>query len=270
VPDLRVEGGWFEAPFWIWQAGDRVRQRLLARQDGNVVRLSNGTQTITELPLSPEKEACCAVEALRAMQESGWRLRTRALTTTLFSRLCLADLFVHGLGGAKYDEMTDRLITRFFRLPLPEFLTLSATIRLPLQPHAVQPADESRLRRQLRELDYHSEKHLPADVPDEWASLVAEKSQLVAAQQAISAGRTLPSLYSELPGSGYDRFRRLQEVNRGLAGFTRPARDELNEELTRTTAQLAANAILQDREYAFCLYPAETLRRFMNHVCSAI
>ena len=48
-----------------------------------------------------------------------------------------------------------------FSLAAPGFLTLSATVRLPIAPLAVQREDESRLRRQLRELEFHSERDLP-------------------------------------------------------------------------------------------------------------
>ena len=48
--------------------------------------------------------------------------------------------------------MTDRLICRLFEIPAPDFLTLSATVRLPLASHAVEAADAWRLRQQLREL----------------------------------------------------------------------------------------------------------------------
>jgi hypothetical protein len=272
VPDLRQDGGWFEAPFWIWKEGDVVRQRLFARQEGKEVLLSNGTDVLAALPLTAEKEACCAVEALRDLQNRGWRLRTRALTTTLFARLCLADLFVHGLGGAKYDEMTDRLIARFFHLPAPGFLLLSATVRLPLAPHPVDPSDEVRLRRQLRELDYHSERHLPSAITPELAELVAEKNALIAAQHEVAAARGgEPSAQAPrgLP-AGFERFRRLQQVNRRLAQFTQPERQRLRDELTRTSEQLAANVVLQNREYPFCLFPAEKLQRFMDHVCSGL
>lgn len=272
VPDLAVKADWFEAPFWIWREGDRVRRRLFARQERNEVLLSDGGETIARLPLSPEKEACCAVEVLRELQNSGWRFRTRALTTTLFGRLCLADLFLHGLGGAKYDEMTDRLISRFFRLPVPDFLMLSGTVRLPLPAHAADEGDVQRLRRQLRELEFHSERHLPNPRPAEALPLVEEKCRLIEFQQAVSAARRGESLdWNETRGpQGYERFRRLQAVNERLSEFTRSGRTELQSELTRTLGQLAANGILRNREFAFCLFPADKLQRFMNDVCSAI
>ncbi|MSR60233.1 MAG: hypothetical protein EXS05_21770 [Planctomycetaceae bacterium] len=277
VPDLRTVDGWLEAPFWVWRQGDHVRGRVFARQQGDEIRLSNGSEVFATLPLTPTRDACCAVEVLAQLAGQGVRFRTRALTTTLFARLCLADSFVHGLGGAKYDEMTDRLIVRFFHLPAPGFLTLTATVRLPLAPHPVEREDERRLRRQLRELDFHSERHLPDSASDESARLVAAKRDLIARQQAQSAQRRGESVHccdapsaGQTPLRGFERFRRLQEVNRRLAELTQPQRARLTGELSRTVEQLAANAVLKDREFAFCLYPADTLQQFMDHVCSAI
>ena len=51
----------------------------------------------------------------------GIRLRTRALTTTLFARYVLGDLFVHGIGGAKYDELGDDWRRTFSRSTLPGY-----------------------------------------------------------------------------------------------------------------------------------------------------
>jgi hypothetical protein len=45
-------------------------------------------------------------------------------------------------------------------------------------------------------------------------------------------------------------------------------RRRIEEELSRTRQALAANAVWHDRDYAFCLYPAEKLQRFMDHACS--
>ncbi|HTI49735.1 MAG TPA: hypothetical protein VL475_02245, partial [Planctomycetaceae bacterium] len=51
VPDLRIDDGWYEAPFWIWEAGEVIRRRLLARQEGGEVLLSNGSKVLAALPL---------------------------------------------------------------------------------------------------------------------------------------------------------------------------------------------------------------------------
>ena len=68
VPDLATEGDWHEAPFWAWKAGDTRRARVFAH---------------------------------RGQTRPEGKLRSRALATTLFARLLLADLFVHGIGGGE-------------------------------------------------------------------------------------------------------------------------------------------------------------------------
>jgi hypothetical protein len=265
VPDLRRLDGWLEAPFRVWRAGDEVRRRVYARQDGVELRLSDGESVFAKLPLAPGREACCAVRELQQLESQGIRFRTRALTTTLFARLCIADLFVHGLGGSKYDQMTDRIVARFFGLPAPEFVTISATVLLPVPPLPVAAEDEHRLRRQLRELEYNSDRHLSGQAFAASRGLVAEKQALIA-QQADARRGPPTSAGARGSGSGYARFRRLQEIRRLLADATRADRRCIEDELTRTRQQLAANGILLDREYAFCLYPADKLKRFMDHV----
>ena len=50
--------------------------------------------------------AALAQSPYAGLQTRGIKLRSRALTTTMFVRLFLADAFLHGIGGAKYDEVT--------------------------------------------------------------------------------------------------------------------------------------------------------------------
>lgn len=269
VPDLREAEGWLEAPFRVWRAGECERKRVFARQFPGEVRLSDGKDVFVSLPLAPGMDACCAVRELQKLPARGIRFRTRALTTTMFTRLCVADLFVHGIGGAKYDQMTDRIVARFLGMAAPDFLTLSATLELPAPGEVAHPEDERRLLRHLRELDYNSDRHLPVELPDPTRQLVAEKRRLVAEQNDVRRMRESKDQAPQFAfEGGYGRFRRLQEVNRILAGQALSERRRIEEELARTRQQLAASAILHDRDYAFCLYPAEKLQRFLDHVCA--
>src|SRR5206468_3595384 len=89
VPALGTDGGWREAPFWVWRAEAPRRRALLVRQHARSMelRINGEDEPFLELPLSPDREACCAVEALRTLPARRIRLRTRALTTTMFARL---------------------------------------------------------------------------------------------------------------------------------------------------------------------------------------
>src|SRR5262249_54518695 len=106
VPDLGVEGDWRELPFWGWHKGECQRGRLFARQGSEGVELRVGQETWLTLSV---KEPDSMVHAWQQLGERGMKIRPRALTNTLFARLFVGDLFVHGIGGGKYDELTDEI-----------------------------------------------------------------------------------------------------------------------------------------------------------------
>ena len=59
------------------------------------------------------------VRAFLDLGKQGFKIRSRALTNTLYARLFLGDLFIHGIGGGKYDEVTDAIIRRYYRSSRP-------------------------------------------------------------------------------------------------------------------------------------------------------
>jgi hypothetical protein len=292
VPELKSKGDCYEAPFWVWRRGDSVRSRVFARQVGREIALSDGKVEFARLPLAPDREACCAVEVLRELPKQGIRLRARALTTTLFSRLCLADLFVHGLGGAKYDEMTDRIMSRFVGVTPPGFLTLTASLYLPLSENgSVTAEEESRHVRQLRDLRWNADRQLDSireraerralDLPSRDASadpetraLIAQKSALIAAfnsarsqsESDAAAGRTRSRTHSS---ANFERFRQMQELNRRLSEKAGPLAQRVSDELAQIRRRLATHSLLHDREFAFGLYPEDKLRRLVGSLFTA-
>ncbi len=177
--------------------------------------------------------------------------------------MCLADLFVHGIGGAKYDEMTDRILTRFFGVPVPGFLTMTATLHASLaEPFPVAPEDETRIQRLLRDLRWNPDRHVPPDHPES-ARLIAEKKTLVDELQSFDEPCCTRRARHARSLDNFKRFKRIHEINRQLAAFAADQERRASEELLEIRRQLAANAVLQDREYAFCLYPPGKLRRLM-------
>jgi hypothetical protein len=58
-------------------------------------------------------------------------LAPRALTLTMFFRLLLVDQFVHGIGGGRYDQVTDRIIETYFGVAAPAFSVTTATMFFP-------------------------------------------------------------------------------------------------------------------------------------------
>lgn len=261
VPELGQAGDWTETPFWMWKTGDDVRRQAYVRQVGREVELTDRADTTIRLPLSPEMDACCAVEVLRELPAQGIKLRTRALSTTLFARLCLSDLFVHGIGGAKYDEMTDRIIARFYGLEAPAFLTLSATVHLPLaEPFEVTADDIRALHHQLRDVGFNPERHAGGELPDDSRRLIAEKQRLIAEQQAAKTTGLTRSQRRKNRSANHRRNRRFQQIDRQLQPLATERRVELRTRMETLQQRFAANTVLRNREFSFALYPEPTLR----------
>lgn len=249
VPDLTIEDGWLEAPFWIWDQANPRRRRLFVKQQGDEIVLSDRHSIQQALQLSPESEGNRAAEQLADLAARGIRLRTRALITTLFARLFLGELFLHGIGGAKYDQVTDLLIRRFFGLEPPGYLTLTATLRLPIARQEVMSDDARRVERAIRDIAFHPERHVQGGNGVVQA-LVATKRQWI----------DTPAT----PENARHRCHEIRRVNEELQPWLRDERDRLLADREQISGALRTEAILASREYAFCLYPAEPLRRLMN------
>jgi hypothetical protein len=251
VPDLAAEGPWKEVPFWAWRSGQTQRGRLLARLTGTAVELRIGNEPGPTLPLNQDGSSAALVRGWLDLERQGLKVRSRALTNTIFARLFLADLFVHGIGGAKYDELTDAIIRRFYGFEPPGYLVLSATLRLPLPSFLASPEDRRRLAGQLRDVHYNPQRHLDAatQADPEVAALVAQK-QRWAAQLPVQ------------PNARRERFQQLRALTGRLRPYLADRERKLAHQLADCDWHLQVNRVVQRRDYAFCLYPEALLRGF--------
>jgi hypothetical protein len=246
VPDLAAEGDWLEAPLWAWRAGQVRRNRLMVRPTPAAVELRAGDEPWPSLPREPE----AMVRAFLDLGRQGLKVRSRALTNTMYARLFLCDLFLHGIGGGKYDEVTDAIIRRHYGVEPPAYLVLSATLLLPLPHSPATPDDCRRLRCEARDLFYNPQRHL--DGPRHTfvdSALVARKEALIREQPADRRGRR-------------ERFREIREVSERLRASINGKLAVARQGEAACDAALRANAILMRRDYSFVLYPEETLRPF--------
>ena len=255
VPNLTADTPWLEAPFWIWTDEDPKRRPLFARQQGDQMVLSDRHHLELTLDLTPEGEADRAVEQLAELPRRGVKLRTRALTTTMFARLFLGDLFLHGIGGAKYDQVNDLVMRQFFGLQPPNFLVVSATLCLPIDRARVTDDDHRQIRRLLRELDYNPQRHVDRTEASKQGEL-DKIDQLV--QSKLRWVQT-----AQTPENAQKRHQEITRVNASLQPWVAGKRSELIAQQEKTASALHTEAILSSREYAFCLYPEETLRDFL-------
>ncbi|HEX8521063.1 MAG TPA: hypothetical protein VF669_02320 [Tepidisphaeraceae bacterium] len=130
MPDLHVTPTSIEVPFWLDDLTDGRRERAQVWRDGE--RLYFVAPGGEELPLRADAEGWDAAKQLGDfLKRNRLRLSPRALTLTLFLRLLVVDNFIHGIGGGRYDQVTDRLIRSHFGIKPPKFAVTTATLYFP-------------------------------------------------------------------------------------------------------------------------------------------
>jgi hypothetical protein len=245
APELTRRGDVVEAPFWVWRADAPRRAKLFACRTESAIELRASDKTIGRVPL----DGGAFQSAWAGLSAAGWKVRPRALTLTLFTRLGLADGFIHGIGGGKYDEVTDEIIRRFFRLEPPGYAVVSATVRLPIRRFPATAEALHQAERQVRDLEWNPQRFPEASrrAPE----LVAEKARLIRAEPVEHADRRA-------------WFRALQRVTRALRPAVADRLRSATQNTKRARAELAANEILGSREYGWPLFPEGFLRNSLS------
>jgi hypothetical protein len=240
LPDLGREADRTETALWIYQPLHR-RQRLWVRRAGDRVELFAdaqlvGTVAARELAHNPDATL------------SPWVIRPRALTLTLWARLLACDLFVHGIGGAKYDRITDDIMRRYYRCPPPAYACVTATLRLPLPVFPVTAQTLEADRRRLRDWRFNPQRYLGAPP----AEMLAERERLIArsAQLRVDQAPRTERLKA---------YRAIHELNARLVELEPGRQADLLRRIERVERELASNAVAQSREYFYCLYPRAAL-----------
>ena len=250
LPDLAGGEDWLEAPFWVWRGGE-PRRALRVGLAGDARVLGDGEQEILHLSAADLADGKRTGERLKELRQRGYKVRTRALTTTTFARLVLGDLFVHGVGGGNYDRITDEIIRTFFGVEPPGYVVASATVCLPLALRGVSREELIRLLYFIRDLHYNPDRHLPTELrrDPQVEELVRTKWEHVGRR-----GKT--------PLERRRIFVTIREVNAELKRRLGEAPAEAERALERAREALAADAVLGSRSYAFCLFPQRLLREF--------
>jgi hypothetical protein len=182
-------------------------------------------------------------------------LRPRALTLTLFARVCLGDFFIHGIGGGKYDEVTDAIIRDYFGIESPAYQVLSATLHLPLPGFPGTDEDLRRAEQLVRDLTWNPQRHITraAAADPRVLRLVTDKITFAANEPPHSDHAARREWFCEL-----------HQLTERLRPFVADQLRDAETALARTRAEARANTVLRRRDYAWVLYPEGTLRPFLQ------
>lgn len=245
-PDLAATENETELPLWIWSRQNPRRKRLFLRRDGQQRSLTDREGTTILLPRHPADE----VDWWFAASASEIRIRPRALCTTLYSRLVLSDLFIHGIGGAKYDQVTDEIVRQWLGCEPPQFVTATATVWLPIRRPKESHVDVLEAEQLLRRMRYNPEVSvagLDDSIDPKLREAILRKQSLVASRPESGSRQA----WHESIVSANEAIRELaQDQLKSRAGACH-----------QTIDQGHLGETLRNRELPFCLYPQDKFPR---------
>ncbi|MCG6156197.1 hypothetical protein [Rubinisphaera margarita] len=265
MPDLVITQDLTELPFWVWSSENPRRKGLFLRTTGNVLELTDRNGWSVQLPADTTDSGLNRVEFLREIASQGIKIRSRALLTTLYLRLFVADWFIHGIGGAKYDEITDDLICRYFRFPPPDYQVASGTAYLPLK-RRIDPdeADPVELQARLRHAEENPELLLTVEQREQIADRLEEKQTLIRQREESRTEGLTKRQRRELRPRNQERHERLKQIRSELAALAEQPLQELREQIATARELQSQRTVSADREYPFCLYPLSKLQELQH------
>ncbi len=172
----------------------------------------------------------------------------------MFARYLLGDLFLHGIGGAKYDELGDAIARRFFGFEPPAYLTLSLTVWLGLETESAASVTQlHEIDRRLRELIYNPDRRLAHD--DTSPELLSD-----AVREGIAAKERARSMPETTRAERLERFRAIRRSNEALLAHVETFRAALRADRAGVLAGLQRKTLARHREYSLVLHSRARLR----------
>jgi hypothetical protein len=208
LPNLRNLDGRVELPVWAISPSGEAREPLWRDEQGQVwIKTSEWVAV---------KEGRWGIP-----DGSGWTLAPRAVAITAILRLLLSDLFIHGRGGGRYDQILNDVIENFWGLKPPQFVVASET-RV-IDPERLADLEAIEMSRASgREMQYRLERYLgqglfPSVIEQALHVLHEQRQQLRGERtDAQSEGRSLADLTHRLKDVDKQIQARIAEYIAGL------------------------------------------------------
>jgi len=262
IPDLDETQRRIETPFWLTHP-EHGRERLYATpcERADCVTLFAGATPLAEIRI-PDLVAAPANTLAAALGE--WGVRPRALAQTLYARIFACDLFLHGIGGAKYDQITDDLIRDFFGVRPPAYGCVSATLRLALPTFDATNESLDGARRERRDLSYNPQRYLTDAQRPAVAHLLEER------QRAIEASGRLRAKQRDNRQARKAAFDRIHAANQRILDTMTTQRASLDQRIAHLSREIAHNRVAANREWFFALYTTQQLRELRDEAWRTI
>ena len=202
-----------------------------------------GRRSFQFLVLTEEELA----SAWHALVQSGICIRPRALMTTLYLRCFVADLFVHGIGGGTYDELTDDIMRHWLGIEPPTFFTSSASLHLPFNNSQIEAIDPMSTSGQTGPA-IERELQLMRSVPERFLDRSIESERLLYERHA----RKIANI--PMRGSKRQWHQEVAQLKQQIEASIESKKRTALAKLTAFQHAGQQSKILRSREYSFVLF----------------
>ena len=256
LPDLMEKGFVIEMPFWIWEEGKQRKSLYASVSNGSRISILCENKMIEHFDfgeMNRSTDNLKNLERLKALISKGIKIRPKAIANTMYSRMFFSDLFIHGIGGAKYDLITDEIIREFFGVEPPTYATISATLYLPYKPFDVSDEDINKMKHAVKDMGYNPDRYASRGIMKDagMISLINEKKDLISRGASDSKEKHLT-------------FDRIKQLNSLMKDKISPLIKKSENEIADLEKKLSYNSIVTNRNYPFCLYPEAMLRKLFK------
>ncbi len=254
--NLMIKENLIEIPFWIWGEREQRRKIFILREKEVNYLYNESCGKIVHI----EKDSLKSLSSLKTfLKEKKLKIRPKALLLTLYNRLFISDLFIHGLGGAKYDLVTDEIIREFFKVEPPHFLVVSCTLHLNFKSSPKASNFKiSALKKKIRDLEFNPERYvdklpLTKKEKNQIAELAEKKTELIK-----KIKRTLSPIEKQKISE------EIKAINNFMAEKIIPLKYELNKKIEKEEEKIKQSKVYTFREFPYCFFSAKTLRNLLN------
>ena len=258
-PNLMIKENLTEVPFWIWREGDQRRKIFILREEGRNYLYSDSSGKIFLMEKTNLKSL---FSIKRILKEKKLKIRPKALLLTLYNRLFISDLFIHGLGGAKYDLVTDEIIREFFKVEPPHFLVVSCTLYLDFKSSlGTSDSKISALKKKIRDLEFNPERYV-----DELSLTKKEEIQIgKLAEKKTALIKKIKGVLTSVEKRKISE--EIKAINNFMLEKVRPLKYELNKKLEDKEEKMKQSEVYTFREFPYCFFSAKTLQNLLNNQC---
>ncbi len=248
LPDLKEEGYVAEMPFWMWREDEQRESLFASIADEGRISIICENKIVEHFDFGEKNRSTENLKRLKALLSKGIKIRPKAIANTMYSRMFFSDLFVHGIGGAKYDLITDEIIRAFFCIEPLEYATVSATLYLPYKPFDVSDKEINSIRHVIKDMGHNPDRYATGKIMEdaEMRSMINEKKELITKASRDTKEKRLA-------------FDRIKELNTLMKEKISPLIKEKGKNMEGLEKKLRYNSIVTNRVYPFCVYPEKML-----------